>query len=148
MEKLHKSMTIYVKSLSKRNEDESKEKILPVGYLGQVMITHGEDFEPDSEFGNCLIAMGRTNERIAQSQEKYVANSMTGWLESLERSLAMMKEYQVCELPTKFGQSLTLLDCTQKARESSTRLRCFTFQNAEGEERGFPGRRRTSFAES
>ena len=55
MEKLQKSMTIYVKSLSKRNEVEDKEKILPVGYLGQTMIHHGEDFEPDSEFGNCLI---------------------------------------------------------------------------------------------
>lgn len=49
-------MTTYVKSLSKRNEVEDKEKILPVGYLGQTMIHHGEDFEPDSEFGNCLIS--------------------------------------------------------------------------------------------
>lgn len=49
-------MTIYIKSLSKRNEIEDKEKILPVGYLGQTMIRHGEDFEPDSEFGNCLIS--------------------------------------------------------------------------------------------
>lgn len=55
MEKLQKSMTIYVKSLSKRNEIEDKEKILPVAYLGQTMIHHGEDFEPDSDFGNCLI---------------------------------------------------------------------------------------------
>lgn len=55
MEKLQKSMTVYVKSLSKRNEIEDKEKVLPVGYLGQTMIHHGEDFEPDSEFGNCLI---------------------------------------------------------------------------------------------
>ncbi|KAL3419529.1 bar domain-containing protein [Phlyctema vagabunda] len=94
MEKLQKSMTIYIKSLSKRNEIEDKEKILPVGYLGQTMIHHGEDFEPDSEFGNCLIGMGRTNERIARTQETYVVNATTGWLESLERSLAMMKEYQ------------------------------------------------------
>lgn len=48
-------MTIYVKSLSKRNEVEDKEKILPVGYLGQTMTHHGGDFEPDSTFGNCLI---------------------------------------------------------------------------------------------
>ena len=55
MEKLQKSMTVYVKSISKRNEIEDREKILPVAYLGQTMIHHGEDFEPDSEFGNCLI---------------------------------------------------------------------------------------------
>ena len=54
---MHKSMTAYVKSLSKRSEAEDKEKILPVGYMGQTMIRHGEDFEPDSEFGNCLIGM-------------------------------------------------------------------------------------------
>lgn len=55
MEKLQKSMTVYVKSLSKRNELDDKEKMLPIGYLGQTMITHGEDFDPDSTFGNCLI---------------------------------------------------------------------------------------------
>ena len=66
MDKLHKSMTIYMKSLSKRNEIEDKEKILPVGYLGQTMIRHGEDFEPDSEFGNCLIS-----EYINASSEQF-----------------------------------------------------------------------------
>ncbi|KAI9721514.1 MAG: hypothetical protein M1812_002276 [Candelaria pacifica] len=94
MERLQKAMTIYVKSLSKRNEAEDKEKSLPVAYLGSTMISHGEDFENDSEFGNCLISMGRTNERIARMQETYVANATTSWLESLERSLAQMKEYQ------------------------------------------------------
>lgn len=54
MEKLQKSMTMYVKSLSKRNEVEDREKALPGGYLGSTMVSHGEDFEPDSEFGNCL----------------------------------------------------------------------------------------------
>lgn len=57
MERLHKSMTIYVKSLSSRNEGEDREKKLPVGYLGQVMIQHGEDFDLDSEFGKCLISV-------------------------------------------------------------------------------------------
>lgn len=94
MEKLHKSTTTYVKSLSKRNDTEDKEKVLPIAYLGQTMMHHGEDFEHDSEFGNCLIMMGRTNDRIARLQETYVANTTSSWLESLERSLAMMREYQ------------------------------------------------------
>jgi len=55
MERLQKSMTGYIKSLSKRSEAEDKEKLLAVGYLGSTMIKHGEEFEPDSEFGNCLI---------------------------------------------------------------------------------------------
>ncbi len=48
-------MNLYVKAISKRNEAEDKEKSLPVGYLGRAMINHGEDFENDSEFGQCLI---------------------------------------------------------------------------------------------
>ncbi|KAI1817199.1 BAR-domain-containing protein [Poronia punctata] len=95
MDRLQKSMNVYVKSLSRRGETfEDKEKGLPVSYLGRTMIAHGEDFEEDSEFGNCLITMGRANERIAGIQESYVAHATSYWLEGLERSLAMMKEYQ------------------------------------------------------
>ncbi|KAI9681779.1 MAG: hypothetical protein M1829_000524 [Trizodia sp. TS-e1964] len=94
MERLQKSMTLYVKSLSKRNEVEDKEKTLPISYLGSTMISHGEDFEHDSEFGSCLIGMGRAQERIGRAQEMFAANATTTWLESLERSLAQMKEYQ------------------------------------------------------
>lgn len=57
MERLQKSMTAYVKSLSKRNEGEDKEKILPVAFMGSTMVNHGEDFENESEFGQCLIGM-------------------------------------------------------------------------------------------
>lgn len=39
--------------------------------------------------------MGRANERVANIQEHYTADATTHWLESLERSVAMMKEYQV-----------------------------------------------------
>jgi hypothetical protein len=56
MERLHKSMTVYTKALSKRNEGDDKEKTLPVAYLGGTMISHGEDFESDSEFGRCLTS--------------------------------------------------------------------------------------------
>jgi hypothetical protein len=43
---------------------------------------------------NILIAMGRANEALSRRQESYVANSTSLWLESLEKSLAQMKEYQ------------------------------------------------------
>ena len=107
-------MTAYIKTLSKRSEGDDKEKTLPVSYLGSTMLHHGEDFEDDSEFGQCLMStchwirsdgepididmlaeMGRTNERIGRIQETYVANATGSWMESLERSLAQMKEYQV-----------------------------------------------------
>ena len=54
MEKLQKSMNIYMKAISKRAEIEDKEKTLPIAHLGGTMISHGEDFELDSEFGQCL----------------------------------------------------------------------------------------------
>lgn len=55
MERLHKAMVAYIRAMSKRNEGDDKEKILPVGYLGGTMVMHGEDFENNSEFGQCLI---------------------------------------------------------------------------------------------
>lgn len=89
-------MNAYVKWLGRRGDMfEDKEKGLPVGYLGRTMTSHGEEFELDSEYGNCLVAMGRANERIAGFQEHYIADATATWLESLERSVTMMKEYQV-----------------------------------------------------
>lgn len=62
MERLQKSMNTYVKHLSRRCDGfEDKEKGLPVSFLGRTMIAHGEDFEPNSEFGNCLIGESRLN---------------------------------------------------------------------------------------
>lgn len=94
MDKMQRAMTVYIKSLSKRAEGDDREKQLPGGHLGSSMVMHGEDFEPDSEFGNCLSSLGRANERLARVQETYVANATSSWLESLERSLVQMKEYQ------------------------------------------------------
>lgn len=56
MEKLHKSMNLYVQSVSAKKEGDAREKMLPIDVLAQAMITHGEEFEPDSLFGNCLIS--------------------------------------------------------------------------------------------
>lgn len=39
--------------------------------------------------------MGRANETVAGIQDQFVADATTIWLESLDRSLAMMKDYQV-----------------------------------------------------
>ncbi|PGH15767.1 hypothetical protein AJ79_02147 [Helicocarpus griseus UAMH5409] len=94
MERLQKSMTSYIKALSKRNEGDDKEKNLAVGHLGTTMVNHGDDFENTSEFGQCLNNFGRTNERIARIQENYISNATSSWLESLDRSLVQMKEYQ------------------------------------------------------
>ncbi|EFE36534.1 BAR domain protein [Trichophyton benhamiae CBS 112371] len=77
MERLNKAMAAYVRAISKRSEGEDKEKLFPIGNLGGVMVAHGEDFASNSEI-----------------QEQYVAAATSSWLESLERSLNQLKEYQ------------------------------------------------------
>lgn len=52
---MHKSMTTYVKWVGKRTED--KEKFFPVGHMGATYISHGQDYAPESDYGNCLIGM-------------------------------------------------------------------------------------------
>nr|POE56807.1 meiotically up-regulated gene 137 protein [Quercus suber] len=94
MEKLSRSTNAYMRSMSKREQGVKKEKQLPVAYFGSSMVDHGEDFEPESEFGQCLSSLGRANERIARIQETYCANAASSWSESLEHSLAQLKEYQ------------------------------------------------------
>ncbi|KPM34616.1 hypothetical protein AK830_g11962 [Neonectria ditissima] len=101
MERLQVSMGGYVKWIARRSEiTNDKERGSPVAHLGRTMAAHGEDFEQDSEFGNCLLSLGRANERIAGIQETYVDCANATWLDSLERSLAMMKEYQPLALQT------------------------------------------------
>lgn len=59
-------------------------------------MSHGYDAQQHVISGaNAGPGLGRTNERIGRIQETYVANATTSWLESLERSLAQMKDYQV-----------------------------------------------------
>lgn len=56
MERLQKSMNAYIKWLSRRSEPfEDREKSPPIVFMARTMVSHGEDFESDSEFGNCLI---------------------------------------------------------------------------------------------
>ena len=94
MDRMQQSTSAYIKSLSKRDQGDGKEKQLPVAWFGTTMVSHGDDFEPDSEFGQSLLGLGRANERIARMQETYCANATSSWLESVERSLVQMKEYQ------------------------------------------------------
>lgn len=99
MDRLHRSMSTYVKWLNARNQgQDDKEKGLPTQFLGRIMTGHGDDFEPDSEFGACLVTLGRTNEQLAGIQENYSMAATDIWLESLERNLAMMKDYHVSPL--------------------------------------------------
>ena len=92
MDRMQSATSVYIKSLSKRDQGESKDKQVAVGHFGSTLASHGDDFEHDSDFGQCLSGLGRANERIARMQETYCANATSSWLESLERSQVQMKE--------------------------------------------------------
>lgn len=119
MERLQQSSNSYIKSLSRRDQGEGKEKHLPVGHFANVLIAHGDDFEPDSEFGLCLTALGRANERIARMQETYVANATSTWIEGTDRTLAQMKEYQKSK--QKLESRRLALDTAQVKLQKSKR---------------------------
>jgi hypothetical protein len=119
MERLQQSSTGYIKSLSRRDQGEGKEKHLPVGHFANVLIAHGDDFEPDSEFGLCLTQLGRANERIARMQETYVANATSTWIEGTERTLTQMKEYQKSK--QKLESRRLALDTAQVKLQKSKR---------------------------
>lgn len=95
-EKIHSAMSGYVKFLNKRVDDDgSKAARNVLGSLSSAMVRHGEDFEEKSVFGQCLSKMGLANETIARAQDVYAAQASATWLESLDRSLAQMRDYQV-----------------------------------------------------
>lgn len=97
LERLQKSMSTYVRWLGRRCDSlEDRDRATPMAYFGRTMATHGEEFDAHSELGNSLVAIGQANERIAVYQESMTEQANGTWAESLERSSAMMKEYQVC----------------------------------------------------
>ena len=117
MDRLQQSTNAYIKSLSKRDQGDKQEKQVAVGYFGTTLVNHGDDFEPDSEFGQCLLGLGRANERIARMQETYCANATSSWLESVERSQIQMKEYQAARKKLE-SRRLAYDTATSKLRNS------------------------------
>lgn len=98
MESLQKASTTYSKWIARRCDTaEDKSRAPPTAVLGRAMVAHGNDFEQDSEFGNSLAAVGRANERIANLHSNYTEDVNANWVHHLDRNVAMMREYQVCE---------------------------------------------------
>ncbi len=68
--------------------------------------------------------IGRTQERLARTQETYIAGATSSWLESLERSLVQMKEYQAArkKLETRRLAYDASLAKMQKAKKEDFRF--------------------------
>ncbi len=70
------------------------------------------------------IVFGRTQERLARAQEAYITSATTSWLESLERSIVQMKEFQAARkrLETRRLAYDTSLVKMQKAKKEDFRV--------------------------
>jgi hypothetical protein len=77
-------------------------------------------FIPD----HTLPAFGKTQERIARAQENYITDATASWLESLERSLVQLKEYQAArkKLDTRRLAYDASLAKMQKAKKEDFRV--------------------------
>jgi hypothetical protein len=94
MDRLKKSSDVYSRWISRRCDTlEDKERASPAAVFGRVMAAHGDDFEPDSEFGTGLAQIGRANERIAELNEAYATTVSAVWADHVEREVSLMKEY-------------------------------------------------------
>jgi len=81
IEKMAESTNAYLKAVSRRTEVEKKEKTLPIAHMGGTMIAHSEDFEHDSEFGQCLGCKYKRNalqDRLLTSYSLWKNTRTTG----------------------------------------------------------------------
>ncbi|KFA60215.1 hypothetical protein S40285_07321 [Stachybotrys chlorohalonatus IBT 40285] len=124
MDRLKKSTDIYGRWIGRRCDAlEDKERSSPAAVFGRTMASHGDDFEPDSEFGAGLASIGRANERIAELQDHYAATVAAVWGDHIERNSALMKEYTAAR--KKLENRRLALDAStaklQKARRDDYR---------------------------
>ncbi|ODA83443.1 hypothetical protein RJ55_01957 [Drechmeria coniospora] len=126
-ESLQRSAAVYVKWASRQCEaQEDKSRNAPCALLGRSMTSHASDFDAGSTstFSDCLAHAGRANERVAELHASYVDQVTSGWLDHLDRAVAMMKEYQAARKKLE-GRRLaydTSMARMQKAKRDDFRV--------------------------
>ncbi|KAK9477761.1 hypothetical protein V1514DRAFT_266370, partial [Lipomyces japonicus] len=93
-DRVHQSMAIYVRNLSKRREFENQEKTSPIDIVGQNLASFGEEFISDSVYGQALVRLGVANQKLARAQEIYVDRINRNFIEGIEKSIAQFKDFQ------------------------------------------------------
>jgi ABC-type tungstate transport system permease subunit len=103
--------------LSKKKASDSlteTDKLLPIDTLGLVMISHGEEFGPDSSFGEflkttandyteknwiflgrALVKLGRAHCKVATLQEAYALTLKDTFLTSMDQFKEDIKDYEI-----------------------------------------------------
>ncbi|KAE9409089.1 BAR-domain-containing protein [Gymnopus androsaceus JB14] len=82
--------------LSKKKDNlalDDPEKLLPLDILGIILLTHGEEFGDDSEFGSCLTNLGKAHCKVATLQEAYAVTFQDTFLSSIEKFGDEIREY-------------------------------------------------------
>ncbi|EGO02912.1 hypothetical protein SERLA73DRAFT_165839 [Serpula lacrymans var. lacrymans S7.3] len=88
---------VYHRALSKKKESAAAhetEKLMPIDALGIVMITHGEEFGEDSEYGTSLVKMGRAHCKVATLQEAYALTFNDTFISSCQKFGDDIKDYE------------------------------------------------------
>lgn len=92
-------MNIYTRWLARHCDAlEDRSRSLPLAHLGKTMTAHAAEL-PDAEYSRRLASMGSANEQLAELQATYLDCANATWTQHIERNLAMMKDYQVCDDP-------------------------------------------------
>ncbi|KAK9462911.1 uncharacterized protein V1516DRAFT_671456 [Lipomyces oligophaga] len=123
-ERLHHSMSLYVRNLAKRRELDELEKASPIDILGQALAIYGDEFVPESTYGQALLRLGQANQRLAKTQEIFVDRIQRNFLEGIEKSIAQFKDFQSARKKLEYRRLAydTALAKLQKSKRDDTRL--------------------------
>lgn len=141
-ERLHQSMSIYVRNLAKRRELDELDKASPIDILGQAMSIYGEEFVAESTYGQAMSRLGAANQKLAKTQEIFVDRIQRNFMEGIEKSIAQFKDFQV-RLPSSaffsFPPPYSLFSCPERAQKAgvqASRLRRCPFKGPKAQTRG------------
>ncbi|KAL1918480.1 uncharacterized protein VTP21DRAFT_3140 [Calcarisporiella thermophila] len=95
VEKLHSAVSLYLRTLGKKKEtiEDKRDKAMPIEAMGASMIACGFAL-PESPYTNTLKHFGEAQERLGLAQMEFITNVKEGFLASLDRTYAEIKEYQ------------------------------------------------------
>jgi len=95
VEKMYSVSKEFSKHLTRKFEAEGTDtgKVLPIDGLGLVFANHGDEFGSDSSFGEALMSFGKAQQQMATATANFTDHLNSGWLTSLEKSLAQLAEY-------------------------------------------------------
>ncbi|KAK9467440.1 hypothetical protein V1512DRAFT_206298 [Lipomyces arxii] len=123
-ERLYQSMSLHVRNLSKRRELDELEKTSPIDILGQALSLYGEEFVPESAYGQAMTKLGQANQKLARNQEIYVDRIQRNFLEGIEKSIAQFKDFQAARKKLEYRRLAydTALSKVQKVKREDSRL--------------------------